>query len=57
MVCSKPKMELNMIVAIGSDHAGFPLKETVIRAVHAAGHEVLDLGTHNLERVDFTDFD
>ncbi len=45
-----------MIVAIGSDHAGFPLKETVIRAVQAAGHEVLDLGTHNLERVDFTDF-
>jgi transaldolase len=35
-----------MRVAIGADHAGFPLKETVIKAVEAAGHSVLDLGIY-----------
>lgn len=33
-----------MIVAIGSDHAGFPLKAVVAEAIEQAGHQVLDLG-------------
>jgi ribose 5-phosphate isomerase B len=33
-----------MIVAVGTDHAGFPLKEPVMTAVRAAGHEPLDCG-------------
>lgn len=33
-----------MIVAVGTDHAGFPLKATIVDAVRAAGHEVLDCG-------------
>jgi len=33
-----------MIIAIGTDHAGFTLKETVIAAIRAAGHEALDCG-------------
>ncbi|HMC54192.1 MAG TPA: ribose 5-phosphate isomerase B [Gemmatimonadaceae bacterium] len=33
-----------MIVALGTDHAGFPLKSSVVQAIHAAGHEVLDCG-------------
>ncbi len=33
-----------MRVAIGADHAGFPLKATVIAALQQQGHEVLDLG-------------
>ncbi len=32
-----------MRVAIAADHAGFPLKEALRRAVEALGHEVLDL--------------
>ena len=45
-----------MKVAIGCDHAGFPLKETVINVVRNLGHEVVDCGTHNTERVDYPDF-
>lgn len=45
-----------MKVAVACDHGGFPLKETVIKAIQGAGHEVLDLGTNSLERVDYTDF-
>jgi ribose 5-phosphate isomerase B len=40
-------------IAIGSDHAGFPLKEHVIAYVTSLGHEVLDHGTHSTESVDY----
>jgi ribose 5-phosphate isomerase B len=33
-----------MIVALGCDHAGFPLKERIAREIEAAGHSVLDVG-------------
>lgn len=33
-----------MNIAIGTDHAGFALKDTVTDAVRAAGHEVIDCG-------------
>jgi ribose 5-phosphate isomerase B len=45
-----------MKVAFGCDHAGFPLKETVLAAVRAAGHEPIDFGTYSSESVDFPDF-
>lgn len=45
-----------MKVAVGFDHAGFPLKGTVLTAVREAGHEPLDLGTDSAEPVDFPDF-
>jgi ribose 5-phosphate isomerase B len=44
-----------MRIAIGSDHAGFPLKETVVRAVESAGHAVLDLGAYTPEPSDYPD--
>ena len=44
-----------MKIAVGFDHAGFPLKETVLDAVRKAGHEPLDLGTNSAEAVDFPD--
>lgn len=37
-----------MIVAIGTDHAGFPLKEPVVQAIRSAGHDVLDCGAMSL---------
>ena len=40
----------------GFDHAGFPLKQTVLDAVRAAGHEPIDLGTFSAESVDFPDY-
>lgn len=33
-----------MKIAAGTDHAGFPLKERVVAAIRAAGHEVVDCG-------------
>lgn len=45
-----------MKIAIACDHGGFPLKETVVEAVRAAGHEPLDLGTDSAESVDYPDF-
>lgn len=45
-----------MKIAVGFDHAGFPLKETVLTAVRAAGHEPIDLGTNSSEAVDYPDY-
>lgn len=44
-----------MKLAIGGDHAGFPLKGPVIELLRAWGHEVTDHGTHSPEPVDFPD--
>lgn len=45
-----------MKVAVGFDHAGFLLRDTVLAAVRAAGHEVIDLGTDSPKPVDFPIF-
>ena len=45
-----------MKVAVGFDHAGFPLKQTVLQAVRDAGHEPIDLGTNSTKPVDFPDY-
>lgn len=45
-----------MRIAMGADHAGFDLKEQLAVHVRAAGHDVLDLGTHSTDRVDYPDF-
>ena len=42
-----------MIVACGFDHAGFPLRDRLFAAIEADGHEVLDLGTHSTEPIDY----
>lgn len=44
------------VIALGSDHAGFLLKEYLARALREAGHTVLDLGTHTPDRVDYPDY-
>jgi transaldolase/glucose-6-phosphate isomerase len=45
-----------MRVAIGSDHAGFDLKEAVKAFLTVENREVLDFGTHNQEPVDYPDY-
>ena len=45
-----------MKVAVGTDHGGFALRETVLDAVRAAGHEPLDLGTFDTKAVDYPDY-
>src|SRR5436309_14310212 len=44
-----------MIVACGFDHAGFAFHDRVVAAIEADGHEVLDLGTHSADPVDYPD--
>ncbi len=46
-----------MRVAVGSDHAGFDLKEILKTELVALGHDVIDLGTENATTsVDYPDF-
>lgn len=45
-----------MKIALGCDHAGFALKQTVVDALAQLGHTVLDCGTFSCERVDYPDF-
>lgn len=45
-----------MKIAIGSDHAGFKLKETVKEFLKTSGIEVIDFGTHSEESADYPDF-
>lgn len=44
-----------MKIAVGGDHAGFPLKAAVVDALKAKGHEVTDYGTFDLNPIDFPD--
>ena len=37
-----------MRIAVAADHAGFPLKEKVMDAIRAAGHDVVDCGPDRL---------
>lgn len=43
-------------IAIGSDHAGFELKQHLIEVLSADGHEVLDVGTNSTETCDYPQF-
>lgn len=43
-------------VAIGSDHAGFELKEKLKNWLLDNGYEVRDFGTHSAESADYPDF-
>ncbi len=45
-----------MKIALGSDHAGFELKETVKRLLSSQDIQVDDRGTHSAESVDYPDF-
>jgi ribose 5-phosphate isomerase B len=45
-----------MRIAVGSDHAGFHLKEHVASALKEAGHDVVDVGTTSPDSVDYPTF-
>jgi len=44
------------VVALGADHAGFPLKEDLKAWLIGRGNDVVDLGTQSAESVDYPDF-
>lgn len=45
-----------MRIAVGSDHAGFPLKATIVDELRRLGHEIVDKGTFDEAPVDYPDF-
>ena len=45
-----------MRIAVGSDHAGFELKQNILEFLRKLGQEALDLGAHNTNPVDYPDY-
>ena len=45
-----------MRIALGADHAGFPLKSLVAKHLADVGHDVTDVGTDSEESVDYPSF-
>lgn len=45
-----------MRIAIGSDHAGYDLKCELAACLKESGHDVVDMGTHSSDPVDYPDF-
>jgi len=51
-----PPAGLKEKIAIGSDHGGFPMKETLKPFLESLGHTVIDLGTYSEESCDYPEF-
>lgn len=47
---------MNKTIAIGSDHAGYELKEYIKEHLKEAGYEVEDYGTNSADRCDYADY-
>ena len=45
-----------MLIVVGSDHAGFELKHSIIESLKQQSHQVLDVGTDSTAPVDYPDF-
>ena len=45
-----------MRIAIGADHAGYELKESVRSLLEQEGHEVINFGTDSTDSVDYPDY-
>jgi ribose 5-phosphate isomerase B len=45
-----------MKIAIGSDHRGYDVKRRILSLLERLNHEVVDMGTHGCESVDYPDF-
>ena len=43
-------------IALGSDHAGFELKQTIKEHLRSRGYDVADFGTDSSESVDYPDY-
>jgi ribose 5-phosphate isomerase B len=50
-----PENFVREVIAIGADHGGFELKEVLKADLPGMGYEVIDVGTHSKEAVDYPD--
>ena len=46
---------MSKVVALASDHGGFELKNLLVEKLKKDGYDVLDLGTHTKDSVDYPD--
>lgn len=46
----------SITIAFAADHAGYLLKNELLEITRAAGYQVLDLGTHGPDSVDYPDY-
>lgn len=44
----------NKVVVVGSDHAGFALKEAIKEHLNEKGYKVIDVGTHSLDSTHYS---
>ena len=44
-----------MKIAIGSDHRGYEVKKRIVHQLGQLGHEVVDMGTHSRDSIDYPD--
>jgi len=51
-----PELSQKPRIALGADHAGYHIKETIRQFLETAGYPVDDLGTWSEESVDYPDF-
>lgn len=49
-------MDLSLRLGIGSDHAGFELKESILALLKEKGFSVKNFGTYTADSVDYPDF-
>ena len=54
--CKKQEGFVPMNIALGSDHAGFGMKEELKAWLVSLGHHVYDCGAPSAERVDYPDY-
>ena len=45
-----------MKIAISADHAGFELKEILIKELKESGYDIADYGTNSIDSIDYPDY-
>jgi ribose 5-phosphate isomerase B len=53
---ARTEVSSRKVIAVGADHGGFELKETLKSELSALGFDINDVGTNNKEAVDYPDF-
>lgn len=49
-------MNSTKIIPIGCDHAGFDMKQTIIKHLQSLGYEIVDKGCFSKDSIDYPDF-